>query len=94
MGRKSGFTAAEVEQIRKLYVDEGRTHSQIAKILGKGSETSVRNALVKAKVRKGGRRTNKTGNVPTGTSLWSHFADQAIAKIQKTSLSRGLQLRV
>ena len=53
MGRKSGFTAAEVEQIRKLYVDEGRTHSQIAKILGKGSETSVRNALVKAKVRKG-----------------------------------------
>ena len=38
MGRKSGFTAAEVEQIRKLYVDAGRTHSQIAKIIGKGSE--------------------------------------------------------
>ena len=51
MGRKSGFTAVEVERIRQLYVDEGRSISQIAKILGKGSETSVRNALVKAKKR-------------------------------------------
>ena len=39
MGRKSGFTALEVEQIRQLYVDEGHSISQIAKILGKGSET-------------------------------------------------------
>ena len=52
MGRKSGFTALEVERIRQLYVDEGRSISQIAKILGKGSETSVRNALVKAKIRR------------------------------------------
>ena len=47
MGKKSGFTANEFAQICKLYVNEGRSYSQIAKILGKGTETSVRNALVK-----------------------------------------------
>ena len=69
MGRKSGFTAAEVEQIRKLYVDEGRTHSQIAKILGKGSEISVRNALFKAKIRKGGEERTKLESFDLDRSL-------------------------
>ena len=92
MGRKSGFTTAEVEQIRKLYVDEGRTHSQIAKILGKGSETSVRNALVKAKVRKGGEERTKLESFRPGQI----FVHPLIKRLQKskTSLSRGLQLRI
>ena len=32
-----------------FYLDEGRSHSQIAKIVGRGSETSVRHALAKAR---------------------------------------------
>lgn len=66
MGRKSGFTALEVEQIRQLYVDEGRSISQIAKILGKGSETSVRNALVKAKIRRSSQEGNKLESFRAG----------------------------
>ena len=59
MGKKSGFTANEFAQICKLYVNEGRSYSQIAKILGKGTETSVRNALVKAKIRRGKEDSGK-----------------------------------
>ena len=59
MGKKSGFTANEFAQICKLYVNEGRSCSQIAKILGKGTETSVRNALVKAKIRRGTEDSGK-----------------------------------
>ena len=59
MGKKSGFNANELAQISKLYVNEGRSYSQIAKILGKGSETSVRNALVKAKIRRGTEENGK-----------------------------------
>ena len=59
MGKKSGFTANEFAQICKLYVNEGRSYSQIAKILGKGTETSVRNALVKAKIRRGTEDSGK-----------------------------------
>ena len=59
MGKKSGFTANEFAQICKLYVNEGRSYSQIAKILGKGTETSVRNALVKAKIRRGTEESGK-----------------------------------
>ena len=59
MGEKSGFTANEFAQICKLYVNEGRSYSQIAKILGKGTETSVRNALVKAKIRRGTEDSGK-----------------------------------
>ena len=59
MGKKSGFTATELAQICKLYVKEGRSYSQIAKILGKGTETSVRNALVKAKIRRGTEESGK-----------------------------------
>ena len=47
---KSGFTQSEFEEIKRLYVEEGRTFSQIAKVIGKGSENSVRNSLVKARV--------------------------------------------
>lgn len=50
VGSKSGFTELEVQEIKRLYLDEGRSYSQIAKIIGKGSENSVRNALVKARV--------------------------------------------
>ena len=66
MGRKSGFTALEVEQIRQLYVNEGRSISQIAKILGKGSETSVRNALVKAKIRRSSQEGHKLESFRAG----------------------------
>ena len=54
MGTKSGFTAQEVQEIKRLFVEEGRSLIQIAKILGKGTENSVRNALVKAKVKRSG----------------------------------------
>ena len=54
MGTKSGFTAQEVQEIKRLFVEEGRSLIQIAKILGKGTENSVRNALVKAKVKRPG----------------------------------------
>ena len=47
---KSGFTKSEFEIIKRLYIYEGRSYSQIAKILGKGSERSVRNLLYKAKL--------------------------------------------
>ncbi len=59
MGKKSFFTENEFAQICKLYVNEGRSYSQIAKILGKGTETSVRNALVKAKIRRGTEESGK-----------------------------------
>lgn len=49
MAGKSGFTPGEFEEIKRLYL-EGRSFSQIAKVLGKGSEVSVRNALAKARV--------------------------------------------
>ncbi|MGB1775659.1 MAG: hypothetical protein ACPHGV_04940, partial [Synechococcus sp.] len=48
MGSKSGFKDSEVQEIKRLYLDEGRSFAQIARIVGKGSETSVRNALMKA----------------------------------------------
>ena len=50
MAGKSGFTQSEFEEIKRLYVEEGRTFSQIAKVIGKGSENSVRNCLIKARV--------------------------------------------
>ena len=59
MGKKSGFTTIEFDQIRKLFVEEGRSYSQIAKIIGKGSETSVRNALVKAKIHRNRNESSK-----------------------------------
>ena len=59
MGKKSGFTENEFTVICNLYINEGRSYSQIAKILGKGTETSVRNALVKAKIRRGTEESGK-----------------------------------
>ena len=50
MAGKSGFTQREFEEIKRLYVEEGRTYSQIAKVIGKGSKNSVRNSLLKARV--------------------------------------------
>jgi len=50
MAGKSGFTQREFEEIKRLYVEEGRTFTQIAKVIGKGSENSVRNSLIKARV--------------------------------------------
>ena len=47
MGSKSGFTPSELDEIKRLYIDEGRSVTQIPRILGKGSESSVRNALKK-----------------------------------------------
>tara|TARA_B100000925_G_scaffold77276_1_gene54591 strand:+ start:372 stop:758 length:387 start_codon:yes stop_codon:yes gene_type:complete len=59
MGKKSGFTKIELDQICKLFVEDGRTYSQIAKIIGKGSETSVRNALVKARIQRNRKDSSK-----------------------------------
>ena len=62
MAGKSGFTQGEFEEIKRLYVEEGRTFSQIAKVIGKGSENSVRNCLVKAQVNRdssGGRKLER-----------------------------------
>ena len=52
MGSKSGFTPDEAEEIKRLYVNEGRSCIQIAKILGRGSEQSVRNVLAKARIKR------------------------------------------
>ena len=51
MAGKSGFSKSEIETIKHLFLEEGRSVIQIAKILGKGSENSVRNALAKARVK-------------------------------------------
>ena len=56
MGSKSGFNGNELQEIKRLYLDEGRSYSQIARIIGKGSEQSVKNALVKAKVNRASER--------------------------------------
>ena len=47
MGKKSGFTSAEIEEIKRLYLQEGRSILR-SKVLGKGSENSC-NALYKAR---------------------------------------------
>ena len=59
MGKKSGFTSAEIEEIKRLYLKEGRSILQIPKILGKGSENSIRNALHKAKVKNASEERTK-----------------------------------
>ena len=59
MGKKSGFTTAEIEEIKRLYLDEGRSILQIPKIIGKGSENSVRNALHKARVKSSSQERTK-----------------------------------
>ena len=53
MGSKSGFNGKELQEIKRLYLNEGRSYSQIARIIGKGSEPSVRNELIKEKVNRG-----------------------------------------
>ena len=50
MGRKPAFDEAEVSELKRLYLDERKTYVQIAEFLGKGTSSSVRNALVKAGV--------------------------------------------
>lgn len=69
MGSKSGFTAREVEEIKRLYLEEGRSHAQIAKIVGRGSETSVRNALVKARVSRVGGEGKKLERFKPGQTF-------------------------
>ena len=62
MGSKSGFKETEVQEIKRLYLEEGRSYAQIARIIGRGSETSVKNALTKAKVNRsseGGKSLEK-----------------------------------
>lgn len=50
MGSKSGCSGNEFQEINRLYLVEGRSYAQIAGIIGKGSEPSVINALLKTKV--------------------------------------------
>ena len=64
MGKKSGFTSAEIEEIKRLYLQEGRSILQIPKILGKGSENSVRNALHKARVKHAPEKRTKQDRSP------------------------------
>lgn len=63
MAGKSGFTQREFEEIKRLYVEEGRTFSQIAKVIGKGSENSVRNSLLKARVNRASLGDKKTRKI-------------------------------
>ena len=63
---KSGFTQSEFEEIKRLYVEEGRTFSQIAKVIGKGSENSVRNALSKARVNRASTGERKLERFKSG----------------------------
>jgi len=63
---KSGFTQSEFEEIKRLYVEEGRTFSQIAKVIGKGSENSVRNSLSKARVNRASTGERKLERFKSG----------------------------
>ncbi|WP_255445058.1 hypothetical protein [Synechococcus sp. ROS8604] len=63
---KSGFTQSEFEEIKRLYVEEGRTFSQIAKVIGKGSENSVRNSLSKARVNRASNGERKLERFKSG----------------------------
>ncbi len=63
---KSGFTKSEFEEIKRLYVEEGRTFSQIAKVIGKGSENSVRNSLSKARVNRASTGERKLERFKSG----------------------------
>ena len=65
MGSKSGFNGKELQEIKLLYLDEGRSYSQIARIIGKGSEPSVKNALIKAKINRGSEGAKPPSNRPT-----------------------------
>ena len=69
MAGKSGFSASEFEEIKRLYLDEGRSYAQISRILGKGSETSVRNALVKARIRRPASGGHSLENFKPGQSF-------------------------
>ena len=66
MAGKSGFTQSEFEEIKRLYVEEGRTFSQIAKVIGKGSENSVRNSLSKARVNRASTGERKLERFKSG----------------------------
>jgi hypothetical protein len=59
MGRKPAFGEAEVSELKRLYLQEGKSCREIAKILQKGSGSSVRLALLKAGVdlQEGGARS-------------------------------------
>ena len=83
MGKKSGFTTIEFDQIRKLFVEEGRSYSQIAKIIGKGSETSVRNALVKAKIQRSGDDSSKLNLFKPGQSFGKITLIKRLVKSKK-----------
>ena len=50
MGRKPAFGEADVSEIKRLYLEEGKSCREIAKTLQKGTGSSVRNALLKAGV--------------------------------------------
>jgi hypothetical protein len=63
---KSGFSQSEFEEIKRLYVEEGRTFSQIAKVIGKGSENSVRNCLAKARVSRASNGERKLERFKSG----------------------------
>lgn len=69
MAGKSGFSASEFEEIKRLYLDEGRSYAQISRILGKGSETSVRNSLVKARIRRPSSGGHSLENFKPGQSF-------------------------
>ncbi|MEC8688714.1 MAG: hypothetical protein VXX57_04430 [Cyanobacteriota bacterium] len=69
MGSKSGFSAGEVNEIKRLYLEEGRSVAQIAKILGKGSETSVQNALKKARISQSSDQRKKLERFSAGQTF-------------------------
>ena len=88
MAGKSGFTQREFEEIKRLYVEEGRTYSQIAKVIGKGSENSVKNSLVKARVNRTDSREKKLERFKPGQK-YGH-----ITLITRLSKSKKLRYHV
>ena len=88
MGKKSGFTSAEIEEIKRLYLQEGRSILQIPKILGKGSENSVRNALHNNKALAAALHAGNPGKPLQKWVKWDH-PDRLTFRLRK----RGWRLR-
>ena len=88
MGSKSGFSAGEVNEIKRLYLEEGRSVAQIAKILGKGSETSVQNALKKARISQSSDQRKKLERFSAGQTFGRITLLKQLKKSKKQNVCR------
>ena len=83
MAGKSGFSKSEIETIKHLFLEEGRSVIQIAKILGKGSENSVRNALAKARVKQSSQERKSLDRFKPGQKYGSITLSKRLQKSKK-----------